>query len=215
MEKTIKGCSLVLAFCALTLTGCARVSSSSEVGRNYDFDALQAYLSDSGPSVKPVVYQADGEPQSQTNAPIKYESFYGRWVAKMDLKEEMAKAKAEQPADPNADPEATKMGEEFAEAMAAAFAEMMTFQLDIEKDGTFKFAMMGMPMEGKWTQKGQALHLVPEKFLGLSADEFSKQSGKPKPESKPLILQISPDGKSLIGRDPEGIDPQVLEFKRE
>ncbi len=208
-------------FCVASLsilTGCSSSPvASSEVDREYDFDALSAYMPDATRPAQQVSFNSAGDTVAvESSDARKFEGFYGHWVAKIDLHEEMKKEAAKQKADSeaSADPEMQKAGEEFAKAMASAFAEMMTMELDIEKDGTFKMSMMGMPMEGKWKQSAQSLCLVPEKFLGMTSEDFVKQGDKAAVDNKPLILQISPDGATLIGRDPDGVDPTVLEFKR-
>ena len=204
------GAGISTAF-LLGLTGCAfDPATSTGAARSYDLDVLKAYMGDAQQPVMPVSYAPNVKEQEATV----YEGFYGHWVAKIDLDEGMKQEAQKQTADSNADPEMQKAGEEFAKAMAGAFAEMMTMELDIAKDGSFKMTMMGMPMEGNWKQNGSVLSLVPEKFLGMSAEEFGKKQGSATPESEPLELKISADGKSMVARDPNGNDPQEIVFKR-
>jgi hypothetical protein len=126
----------------------------------------------------------------------------------------MEKEKASRPKPKN---EEERMAQEMADAFAQAMGAMMSFELTINEDHTFVLTMMGMPIEGPWTQNGDRLTLTPEKVMGMSPEDFEKKEGTSVNinDKEPLELQILPNGAGLKAIDPKGeLGGQELVFKR-
>jgi hypothetical protein len=186
----------------------------SGAGR-YDKDALNVYMTDTDVPAAVNTFANFDAKKSVADEKVVDEGIYGHWVAKLDAKEQMKRDAQKSASDPNMTPEQRKAAEEFSQAMAEAFSEMMVFDLTIRKDNTFTMTMMGMPIEGPWTQKGDVVSLVPKTFMGMSAADFAKsQGGSGSMNSEPLELRVSRDGKTLIAIDPKGLSDDQLVFKR-
>ena len=54
-----------------------------------------------------------------------------------------------------------------AQEMANGLAGLMTVNLDLNPDKTFKMSMMMVPMEGTWAVKGQNIEMTATKVLGV------------------------------------------------
>lgn len=203
------GALLLAAGC--TLEGNEELSGA---GR-YDKKALDAYMTDSdAPRASNTFANFDAKKAVPVEK-IAYEGIYGRWVAKFDAKEQMKREADKSAADPSMTAEERRAAEEFGQAMAEAFSEMMVFDLTIRKDNTFTMTMMGMPIEGPWSQKGNVINLVPKTFMGMSAEDFAKSGGGGgSMTSEPLVLRVSRDGKTLTAVDPKGLSDDELVFKR-
>ena len=186
----------------------------SGAGR-YDKDALNAYMTDADVPVAVNTFANFDAKKSVSDEKVVEEGIFGHWVAKLDAKEQMKRDAAKSASDPNMTLEQRKAAEEFSQAMAEAFSEMMVFDLTIRKDNTFTMTMMGMPIEGPWSQKGDTINLVPKTFMGMSAEDFAKSGGGGgSMNSEPLELRVSRDGKTLTAVDPKGLSDDELVFKR-
>jgi hypothetical protein len=200
----------------LLVAGCALEGNDelSGAGR-YDKHALDAYMTDTDAPKAANTFANFDAKKSVSDEKIVNEGIYGRWVAKFDAKEQMKRDAGKSATDPNMTAEERKAAEEFSQAMAEAFSEMMVFDLTIRKDNTFTMTMMGMPIEGPWSQKGNVINLVPKTFMGMSAEDFAKGGGGGgSMNSEPLELRVSKDGKTLTAVDPKGLGDDELVFKR-
>jgi len=90
--------------------------------------------------------------------------------------------------------------------MAEAFASMLTMDVEMKSDHSFKLTVMMMPIEGSWSMSGSKVSLTPKTIAGLSPEEYQKQQAKSggslsKTSSgdfdKPLNLELQPDGKTM------------------
>lgn len=135
----------------------------------------------------------------QTSSPrgAKAENFQlvGRWKGELVLPKKEGKPSPE---------------DEFAEAMAKAFLSDLWVEFD--EDGTFKMNMM-VPIEGKYKQNGNSVHLTPETVMGMTMDDMKKLEGDGATVSmneEPLILEISKDGKTLRAKDENGGEGELV-----
>ena len=169
--------------------------SSGDVGArakssNYDYDVLDAYLSDAkeqgGLSVndernfdatagsKSLDRSAASE---SSKRPVPVGKFpkgkvFGEWVGKIDMAEAMENAQA------TGDPELAEMAREMGKAMAEMMSGMFSMSLDLHKNYTFDGLMVSMPIEGNWEQKGDRLILTPTKVMGKTEKEFKQMAKK-------------------------------------
>ena len=102
------------------------------------------------------------------------------------------------------------------EAIANAMAEMLSFDLEIKKDHTFKLTMMFIPMEGSWELKGNEVILTTESMFGMSADDVARMGGQggTAPDQEPMVLRVSKDRKTMTTVDPSGATSGELLFTR-
>jgi len=202
------GALLLVAGC--TLEGNEELSGA---GR-YDKRALDVYMTDSDAPKAANTFANFDAKKAVSEEKIAYEGIYGRWVAKFDANEQMKREADKSAADPTMTPEQRRAAEEFSQALAEAFSEMMVIDLTIRKDNTFTLTVLGMPMEGPWSQKGSVINLVPKTFMGMSAEDFAKSGGGGTIDSEPIDLRVSRDGKTLTAVDPKGHSEDELVFKR-
>lgn len=114
---------------------------------------------------------------SGCNGGLSEASLVGKWEGKPVA----AEGKADDP------------GQKLAEGMLGAFGGM---NLDLKRDRTFHLQMLFIPVEGNWTLAGTTVTLTPTKVMGMPADQMKSKDGKADP-NKPMLVQVSPDGKTL------------------
>jgi hypothetical protein len=140
----------------------------------------------------PVPDQAKGATQTHTGR-----SLVGRWKGELVLPKPSGKTDPQQ---------------EMAEAMAKAF--FSDLWIEFSEDGSFKMNMM-VPIEGRFKQKGNEVHLTPEKMMGMDVDDLAKMGesgGKGAVGKEPLVLVMSKDGKTLQAKG--NTDEGKLIFRR-
>lgn len=216
--------------------GCSfGIVGSETASFEYDFEALDSYLSDAK-DLSARVYETPSslgetvslKSKSGTSGkrvpPGKFPKgkVFGKWVGKIDMASAMDSAEPS-----NASPELQAMGK----AMLAGMAEMFNMDLALNRDHTFKWDMIMMPIEGDWKQKGDRLFLTPTKVMGFTQDEMDKLAAKMAENNKSnggvewkmdssssgfetLELRIAENGKALIALNPEDGTGQDLVFRR-
>lgn len=73
---------------------------------------------------------------------------------------------------------------DMAGAVAKMMMSMMNMKIKFSSGNAFKLYLMGIPMSGHYTEKGDKIHLVPELILGKSPAEWQKLQAKNAPETK-------------------------------
>ncbi|MER3412818.1 MAG: hypothetical protein C4341_00985 [Armatimonadota bacterium] len=138
-----------------------------------------------------------GAKQTSARKGAKTDSFQlvGRWKGELVLPKKEGKPSPE---------------DEFAQAMAKAFLSDLWIEFD--EDGSFKMNMM-VPVEGKYRQAGNSVHLTPETVMGMKVGDLGKMNGNDAGvliESKPLILEISKDSDTLRTKDGNGGEGELV-----
>jgi hypothetical protein len=88
----------------------------------------------------------------------------------------------------------------------ASFAKGLlgSMTLEIKKDKTYSMTVMSFPIDGNWSLSGDTVTLTAKTVAGMSAEDAAKKakdSGKlpaGQDPSKPMVLTIGSDGKSLV-----------------
>lgn len=127
----------------------------------------------------------------------------GNWTGKIDIASTDANGNGDVPA--------------ALEGMAEAFANMMTFDLELKKDHTFKMDMSSLPTEGIWELKGNDLTLTTEKVLGIPVNVAGAAPTLPGgllAGREPFVLRVSRNGKTMTTVDPSGATSGELLFTR-
>ncbi len=221
--------------------GCSFGTGHYSKSTEYDFEALDFYLSDA----KKVVRRADDAPLSlgrtASTKPLARSSasgkskravpvgkfpkgrVFGHWVGKIDMVEAMESAPA------TGDPEMAEMARKMGMAMAEMMSGLFSMSFDLHKNYTFEGLMVSMPIEGNWVQNGDRLILTPTKVMGLTQEEAKKMSPKmAKSYQKngelkmtmtgdtfePMVLRIAERGRALIAINALDSTDQDLVFRR-
>lgn len=106
-----------------------------------------------------------------------------------------------------------KMGE----AMAQMFLGNLT--LEFLEGGKFKLTMMGMPVEGSVSRKGNEIELKPEMVLGMTVEEARKMNAENKgaeimKNDEPMLGTISADGTEIKLKGKSDKSGGEMVFKR-
>jgi len=113
----------------------------------------------------------------------------------------------------NKDDPMAKMGE----AMAQMFLGNLT--LEFVEGGKFKLTMMGMPVEGSVSRKGNEIELTPETVLGMTVEEARKMNAENKgaelmKNDEPMLGTISADGSEITLKGKSDKSGGEMVFKR-
>jgi hypothetical protein len=102
---------------------------------------------------------------------------------------------------------------------AAAMMKSMTPTLELKKDNTFAMTMV-FPIEGTWAMASNKLSLTMTKMMGMSIDDIKKQAAKSGQANssemdKPMVFDVSADGKTLTAVDNKSTAGGSLTFTKE
>lgn len=101
-------------------------------------------------------------------------------------------------------PASDKPEDKAANAFGNAFLSALKPTLEIKKDHTFTMTML-FPFEGTWTLTGSKATLTITKFMGLDSKSFPSNGANKAPDNnKPMILNVSDDGKTLTAEPSSG-----------
>lgn len=97
------------------------------------------------------------------------------------------------------------------DALAKGLGAMMSADLELKEDKTFKLTMLLFPIEGTWSLSGNKVEMVPTKVMGLTADDAKKMApagmkvDASKGSSRPMYFEASADWTTLTGVDDKGV----------
>ena len=91
-------------------------------------------------------------------------------------------------------------------ATAKSMLSGMSVTLDLKADKGYAMGQgAGGNLDGKWAFADKKITLTPEKFMGMSKDEFLKKAPTAAEQTKPIVLTADEKGTTLTGTGPQGV----------
>lgn len=91
-------------------------------------------------------------------------------------------------------------------ATAKSMLSGMSVTLDLKADKTYAMGQgPGGNLDGKWAYADKKITLTPEKFMGMSKEEFIKKAPTAAEQTKPIVLTADEKGTTMTGSGSQGV----------